>query len=76
MNVGTVYDIFGINLGACSAATASLQNSSATYPLTCQFGDSQSMQVQVPMGVTIGTYRTCVTRQGQTGCANFDMRVH
>ena len=45
VNVGTVYDIFAVNLGACSAAMASLQNASATDPLIRQFGDSHSMQV-------------------------------
>ena len=76
VTAGTVYDIFGTNLGACSAATATLQGQNGTFTLICQFGDSQSMQVQVGTGVPIGTYHTCVTVQMQTGCASFDTRVH
>jgi len=76
VSAGTVCDIFGTNLGACSAATATLQGQNGVFTLICQFGDSQSMQVQVQTGVPIGTYHTCLTVQMQTGCANFDTRVH
>jgi PKD repeat protein len=76
VSAGTMYDIFGMNLGACTAITATLQGTNGVFTLICQFGDGQSVQVQVPIGIPIGTYHTCVTRQNQTGCASFDTRVH
>lgn len=75
LTVGTVFDIFGNNLGNCSQVTVFLQNANGTHPLTCQFGDSQSIQVQVPTGTPTGTYHTCVMNQMGTGCTSWNMTV-
>ena len=78
VNDGSVFDAFGMNLGACNVAAATFEGMPGVFPLLCQFGDPQSMQLQVPVGgaIPVGSYNLCVTRKGLKGCTNFQMRKH
>jgi PKD repeat protein len=72
---GDVFDAFGTGLGPCSSILTTFRGSLGTYVLPCQFGDSQSVQVQVPPGATVpnGFYNFCVTVNKREGCTNFQM---
>jgi hypothetical protein len=73
---GTTFDIFGSGLGACSAITVTFENSTNSYVVTCFFGDGQSVQVKVPVGIPPGFYNVCVTRGGLKGCSSFTIQKH
>jgi hypothetical protein len=67
-----------MNLGACNVATATFEGIPGVFTLLCQFGDPQSMQLQVPLGgvIPVGSYNLCVTRKNMKGCTSFQMRKH
>jgi PKD repeat protein len=78
VNDGSIFDAFGMNLGACNVATATFEGIPGVFTLLCQFGDPQSMQLQVPLGgvIPVGSYNLCVTRKNMKGCTSFQMRKH
>jgi PKD repeat protein len=75
---GSVFDIDGMNLGGCSLVTVTFEGSKGVFNLLCQFGDMQSIQVQVPLSslIPIGDYNVCVTRSQMKGCSSFQMHKH
>jgi hypothetical protein len=73
----TTFGIFGSNLGPCTQITVDfelLSPGGATYVLTCLFGDSQSVQVRVPLGIPPGNYVICVEEGPLKGCSTFTVK--
>jgi PKD repeat protein len=77
VNDGSVFDIFGMNLGGCNSTTT-FEGTPGVFPLMCQFGDDQSIEVKVPTGgvIPVGSYNVCVARMSLKGCTSFQMRKH
>src|SRR4029077_14820723 len=74
----TTFDIFGSNLGPCTQIKVEFQLpppvGGPTYLLTCLFGDGQSVQVTVPVGIPPGNYVICVEEGPLKGCSTFTVK--